>query len=164
MEHLLWPKLTKLTLSMGRQSVSYQTLRMFDCPELTRLEVNQFKTEESDIQSVQRFNHGDAFRHLTVLKVSHRFSSHSMSTNCFIFMIVFVLVFNSLQFGCYNSDVEKFLSGFNENVCSQITEISLRSIVFDEKIEGKLASQIIHEIGQHSYPFSKFNYIETSYA
>lgn len=62
MEHFLLPKLTKLTLYIP---VSYQILRIFNCPVLTQLKVKQFNPLELE----QHLNHGHAFRHLTVLKV-----------------------------------------------------------------------------------------------
>ncbi|XP_055310638.1 uncharacterized protein LOC129573735 [Sitodiplosis mosellana] len=97
-----WPKLNKLTFSTSfsaykfadpsSYAVDYETLRSFLCPSLTHLEVISLQID-GDI-----LDHGDHFRHLTVLK-----------------------------FGYYNESVKKFLLALDDNVCEKMQELLIGS-------------------------------------
>lgn len=72
-----WPTLRKLKFSAmfdnckhnepSSYSVSYEILRSFFCPSLTHLEVLSLRIDDNTPGTL---DHGDHFRHLTVLKVS----------------------------------------------------------------------------------------------
>lgn len=67
-EMLVWPNVKKLIIKCATR-INYQDLRSFVCPMLVYLEIHEIAVNAGAVQLIDNFDHGDAYRQLTTLKV-----------------------------------------------------------------------------------------------
>lgn len=65
----VWPNVKKLIVKYS-QNFDYHSLRTFECPMLVQLEICSLDTNIRGVHFYDVFDHEDAFRNLTILKVS----------------------------------------------------------------------------------------------